>query len=122
MLRWQLSVVCSGILIAALILAACSPGASPAAAPTKPAEAAKPADAAKPAQTAAGAPKRGGQLNVVVQNDWVSFDPPFNTAEPNGSNMVFGAWMHWLQDTGGKWGPQPDMIAEWDQKPESLTL
>ncbi|MDP8923640.1 MAG: ABC transporter substrate-binding protein [Chloroflexota bacterium] len=97
---------------------------------SKPAQAAKPADAGKPAaqatpqlaQQATGTPKRGGQLNVVVQNDWVSFDPPFNTAEPNGSNMIYGAWMNWLQDSSGNWGPQPDLVAEWDQKPDLLTL
>jgi peptide/nickel transport system substrate-binding protein len=61
-------------------------------------------------------------LNIVVQNDWVTFDPPFNTAEPNGSNMIFGSWMNWLPDATGSWGPRPDMVAEWDAKPDSLTL
>ncbi len=53
MLRWKLSVVCSGILSATLIVAACSSGAPPSAATSKPAEAAKPADASKPAAPAA---------------------------------------------------------------------
>jgi peptide/nickel transport system substrate-binding protein len=101
--------------------------AKPAAGATAPAAGqaapAKPADASKPAaQAAAGAPKRGGNLTVVVQNDWVNFDPPFNTAEPNGSNMIFGGWMHWLQDASGAWGARPDMVAEWDAKPDALTL
>ncbi len=100
---------------------ASKPATGATAAPAKPADASKPTDT-KPAAKAAGTPKRGGQFNVVVQNDWVSFDPPFNTAEPNSSNMIFGSWVNWLQDAGGKWGPQPDMIAEWDQKPDALTL
>ena len=25
----------------------------------------------------------------MVQNDFVNFDPPFNTAEPNGTNMIY---------------------------------
>ncbi len=92
-------------------------------APAKPAEAAKPADAAKPAaQAAAGSPKRGGSATIVGQNDWVSFDPPFNTAEPGGSNMIYGSWINWKPDSKGAWGPAPDLVAEWDAKPDQLTL
>lgn len=90
---------------------------------TQPTTAAKPAEASKPAaQAPAGPPKRGGALTIVVQNDWVTFDPPFNTAEPGGSNMIFGAWLNWFQDDKGAWGPQPDLVAEWDAKPDQLTL
>ncbi|MCC6177918.1 MAG: ABC transporter substrate-binding protein [Chloroflexi bacterium] len=91
---------------------------------SKPAQAAAPtAAASKPAtQAAAGAPKRGGEITVVVQNDWVTFDPPFNTAEPGGSNMIFGSWMNWEADASGKWGPTPDLVAEWDARPDALTL
>ena len=118
------------------LLEACAP-AAPAtqkpAEPSKPAEAAKPADASKPAtaakpadskpaQAAAGAPKRGGSATIVVQNDWVSFDPPFNTAEPGGSNMIYGTWINWEPVAGGGWGPKPDLVAEWDAKPDQLTL
>src|SRR6184192_4001086 len=62
MVGWQLSRLCSGILLTLLLLAACTPASSPAPAatqpPAKPAEAAKPADskpaeAAKPAAPAA---------------------------------------------------------------------
>ncbi|MGE3268904.1 MAG: ABC transporter substrate-binding protein [Chloroflexota bacterium] len=107
----------------------------PAAAPAKPAEAAKPADAAKPAaankpaeaaKPAAAAPaapaKRGGSATIVVQNDWVTFDPPFNTAEPGGSNMIYGGWLNWQADDKGIWGATPDLVAEYDAKPEALTL
>jgi len=121
------NVTLGGIILAGMpLLEACGPAAP--GAPAKPAEAAKPATTNQPAgqpvakTVAAGAPKRGGQLNIVVQNDWVTFDPPFNTAEPNGSNMIFGSWMNWLSDATGSWGPRPDMVAEWDAKPDSLTL
>ena len=121
------SVTLGSVILAGLpLLEACGPAAP--AAPTRSAETAKPATTNQPAgqpvakTVAAGAPKRGGQLNIVVQNDWVTFDPPFNTAEPNGSNMIFGSWMNWLPDATGSWGARPDMVAEWDAKPDSLTL
>jgi len=121
------SVTLGSVILAGLpLLEACGPAAP--AAPAKPVETAKPATTNQPAgqpvakTVAAGAPKRGGQLNIVVQNDWVTFDPPFNTAEPNGSNMIFGSWMNWLPDATGSWGARPDMVAEWDAKPDSLTL
>jgi len=121
------SVTLGGLILGGMpLLEACGPAAP--AAPAKPAETAKPATTNQPAgqpvakTVAAGAPKRGGQLNIVVQNDWVTFDPPFNTAEPNGSNMIFGSWMNWLPDATGSWGARPDMVAEWDAKPDSLTL
>src|SRR5687768_2478746 len=116
------------------LLEACAPApAAPKPADSKPAEAAKPADASKPAtaakpadtkpaQAAAGAPKRGGSATIVVQNDWVSFDPPFNTAEPGGSNMIYGSWINWKPNASGAWGPAPDLVAEWDAKPDQLTL
>src|SRR5919206_500510 len=70
----------------------------------------------------AGAVKRGGQLNVVIQNDWVTLDPLFNSAEPNGTNMIYGEWVRWDKDDKGQWGPQPEMVAEWDLKPDVVTL
>jgi peptide/nickel transport system substrate-binding protein len=99
----------------------------------KPADAAKPAEAAKPADTskpaaqapapAAGAPKRGGTLTVVVQNDWVSLDPLFNTGESTGLNMLYGTWVRLQRDAKTEtWGPTPDMVAEWDIKPDAITM
>jgi len=130
--RQLLKVLGLGVATAASLplLQACAPSA-PAQKPadsSKPAEASKPADskpaeAAKAAaQAAAGTPKRGGSATIVVQNDWVSFDPPFNTAEPGGSNMVYGSWINWKPNATGGWGPSPDLVAEWDAKPEVLTL
>lgn len=71
-----------------------------------------PTDAASRRQAS---PVRGGTLNVLVQNDWVTLDPLFNSAEPNGTNMIYGHWLLWEPDPDtGVWGPQPDMIATWD--------
>ncbi|MFN8526445.1 MAG: ABC transporter substrate-binding protein [Chloroflexota bacterium] len=132
----------AGLVAVLPLVEACSPSApatKPADAPAaksdgapKPAEAAKPADAAKPAEAAkpaaaapakpAGAPKRGGTLTIMVQNDWVTLDPVYNSAEPNGNNMLYGEWIRWQRGADGKWGPAPEMVAEWDQKPEALTL
>lgn len=71
------------------------------------------ATAAAPLRQAA--PVRGGTLEVLAQNDWVSLDPLFNSAEPNGTNMIFGHWVLWEPDADtGVWGPKPDMIASWE--------
>ncbi len=73
---------------------------------------------------AAGTPKRGGTLTVAIQNDWVSLDPLFNSAEPNGTNMIYDQWFRWSPDAkmGGQWGPQPDLVAEWDLKENAATF
>ena len=132
--RELLKVLGLGAITAASLplLQACAPAAPAAqkpAEPAKPAEAAKPADAAKPAeaakpaaQTAAGTPSAAASITVVVQNDWVTFDPPFNTAEPGGSNMIYGEWINWKADASGAWGPKPDLVAEWESKPDLLTF
>ncbi len=137
----------AGALATVPLLQACAPSApaskpaeapkteaKPAAQPTpaaadssqaQKAEAPKPAEAAKPAQApaaAAGPVKRGGTLNIVVQNDWVTFDPPYNTAEPGGMNMIYGEWVRWEPDEKGQWAAKPDMLAEWDLKPDVITF
>jgi peptide/nickel transport system substrate-binding protein len=69
------------------------------------------------------APVRGGTLNAMVQNDWVSLDPLFNSAEPNGTSMIYGHWVLLKPDPDtGVWGPVPDMIAEWDLGDDLVTL
>src|SRR3954451_23699811 len=101
--------------------------------PSKPAETAKPADAAKPAeaakpaapasgQVAAGSPKRGGTLEVVVQNDWTTMDAIYSTSGSGVAGMICDDWIRWDQDDKGQWGPVPAMIAEWDLKPNAVTL
>ena len=98
--------------------------AKPASAP--PAGAAKPADAPKPAAqapaAAAGSPKRGGVLEVVVQNDWTTMDAIYSTSGSGVAGMICGNWIGWEKDAQGKWGPVPEMIAEWDLKPDAVTL
>ena len=110
-----------------------SAGAAPKAAEAqKPADASKPADPAKPSAPAAqapaagagpaGAPKRGGQLNAVVQNDWVTMDAIFSTAGAAVSSMICDDWIRWEKDDKGQWGPVPNLIAEWDVRPDAVTL
>ncbi len=67
---------------------------------------------------AAGSPKRGGTLTTAVQNDWVSMDPLFNSAEPSGVAMVYDDWLKWDKDPKtGQWGPQPWLVEAWDLQP-----
>ena len=69
------------------------------------------------------APVRGGTLNAMIQNDWVTLDPLFNSAEPNGTPMIYGHWVLWDRDPeSGLWGPQPDMVAEWELGENEVTL
>ncbi|MGE3909545.1 MAG: ABC transporter substrate-binding protein [Chloroflexota bacterium] len=94
--------------------------AKPAAqATTKPAEAAKPAAQAP----AAGAPKRGGTFEVVVQNDWTTMDAIYSTSGSGVAGVICGNWIGWEANSQGHWGPVPEMIAEWDtSKADSVTL
>src|SRR5262249_46873965 len=103
-----------------------APTSAPPAA-TKPSTAgaapATPASSQQAAPAAAGTPKRGGTLNVVVQNDWVTMDSLFASAPLNGAYMIYGFWVLWGRDAKtGEWGPQPDLLSDWDPKPNELTL
>ena len=103
-----------------------APTSAPTAAP-KPAAAGAaptaPTSGQQAAPAAAGTPKRGGTLNVVVQNDWVTMDSLYASAPLNGAYMLYGFWVLWGRDAKtGEWGPQPDLLAEWDPKPNELTL
>lgn len=119
-------------LIAVPLLQACQSAPPPPAgggqqAPAAPAPAAQgapPATTAQPsAPAAAGTPKRGGTLTVVVQNDWVTMDSLYASAPLNGAYMLYGFWVLWGRDARtGEWGPQPDLLADWDPKPNELTL
>jgi ABC-type transport system substrate-binding protein len=100
------------------------PGAG--SAPVKPAEAAKPSEVTKPAAqapaSAAGAPKRGGTLEVVVQNDWTTMDAIYTTSGSGVAGMICGNWITWQKHPQGQWGPVPEMVAEWDLTPDAVTL
>lgn len=123
-------------IVGASILQACGGSSSPTtttasgtsgspAAP-KPTTAGSPATTGQAAPTAAaGAPKRGGTLTAAVQNDWVSMDPLFNTAEPTGIANVYEGWILWDKDANtGQWGPRPWLVEAWDlqQSEAKLTL
>jgi len=125
--RHFLAALGAGTLAAMPLLQACV-SQSPAA---KPADSSAGAAARAPqTQTSAGqapgadagGPVRGGQLEVIVQNDWVNMDALFSTAGATVPSMVCGEWIRWEKDAAGRWGPQPDLVAEWDQKPDQVTL
>ena len=55
-------------------------------------------------------PKRGGVLEVVVQNDWTTMDAIYSTSGSGVAGMICGNWIGWEKDAQGKWGPVPEMI------------
>jgi ABC-type transport system substrate-binding protein len=106
-----------------------TPAASSAAAPTQaPATAATPAPKPTTAPAAAAASggassKRGGTLTALVQNDWVSMDPIFETGVGSGFNMLYDTWIDWVKDPqSGRFGPKPRLFAEWDLKATEVVL
>lgn len=81
--------------------------------------AASPARAATRQET----PIRGGTLTALVQNDWVSLDPLFNSAEPNGTTMLYDHWVRWEKDpTSGAWGPTPELVTAWELGETEIVL
>ncbi len=85
---------------------------------------ATPTTSSSPTQaSAAGPPKRGGTLTAAVQNDWVTMDPLFNSAEPSGYAMIYDGWIKWDKDPKtGQWGPQPWLVTSWDLQTNAATL
>ncbi len=103
--------------------AATAAGASAARPTTAGATGAAPTTGQAAPTVAAGTAKRGGTLTVAIQNDWVSLDPLFNSAEPNGTNMIYDQWFRWALDPKtNQWGPQPDLVTEWDLKETTATF
>lgn len=120
-------------VVGASILQACGGASSPTAtgasgtsgtqATAKSTTAGSSATTGQPAPTtaAAGNPKRGGTLTAAVQNDWVSMDPLFNTAEPTGFAMVYDGWLKLEKDPKtGQWAPQPWLVEAWDLQPSEV--
>jgi peptide/nickel transport system substrate-binding protein len=108
----------------AAILSACG-GSAPTPTPAPPGASSTPANSQAPQASTAGNARRGGELTVAVQNDWVTMDPLFNTAEPTGFAMIYDGWIRWGKDPQSNlWGPQPWLVESWDlqQKEAKLTL
>lgn len=119
----RISTVVAGIAGTA-ILSACG-GSSATPTPSTSGAATAPAGSQVPRSSAAGNARRGGELTVAVQNDWVTMDPLFNTAEPTGFAMIYDGWIRWGKDPqSGVWGPQPWLVESWDlqQNEAKLTL
>jgi peptide/nickel transport system substrate-binding protein len=104
-----------------------APAAPAAKAEAKPAEAQKPAAEQKPgaaaatAATAAGgpamaaqgeAPRRGGTLRAVVQNDFVTMWPMITTGPT--AMMCYDTLVAWRLGADGRWGPQPGLAESWE--------
>ena len=95
------------------LLAACSaPG------PTAP----TPALAARPTSAAAGAPRRGGTLNAVQQNNWESFDPHRITSNAAASAEIYDTLIDWKVQPDGTLAPAPGLAMSWDLKQDSATF
>ncbi|MCC6177158.1 MAG: ABC transporter substrate-binding protein [Chloroflexi bacterium] len=86
--------------------------AKPAAAAAAPAAAPTAQPATQAATQAAGAPKRGGTLRVVAQNDFVTMFPAVTTGPT--ANQVFDWLVMWRKGANGRWGPKPGLAESWD--------
>jgi peptide/nickel transport system substrate-binding protein len=115
------------LLTMLILLASCAP-AAPDVIPTAPAAKPSVALTAAPVTTAAKATpsvqiQRGGALRAAVQNDWVGLFPLVNTVgERTVHYMMFDQWTEYEMDDTGKWVLGPRLVAEWDQKPDAVTL
>jgi ABC-type transport system substrate-binding protein len=103
--------------------ATAAPAAS-AAATADPAAATKPAAAAP--TTAAAAPtakiKRGGSIQIAVQNDWTSQDPHRTTVDSPTFGFIFEDFIFWRPNDKGMWGPTPGLATEWELKDKTATF
>ena len=119
----------SGWLVsaAALGLAACarrapdavSPtlAAGPTAVPAQPATAvAQQVQALTPAPTSAqnAQVQRGGMLTTAVQNDWITFDSIFNSANVAPHLMIYDPLFFFQPDDQGAWRVTPGLVEKWD--------
>jgi len=89
------------------VAAACA--AAPAAPPAaRQATAAAPAASDQPAE----APRRGGTLRAVVQNDYVTMWPTVTTGPT--ADRCFDWLVRWRKGSDGRWGPQPGLAESWE--------
>src|SRR5581483_6512813 len=86
------------------------------AAATKPAAAAAAGTAATPAAgaspAASGPPKRGGQLKLLVTNDFVSMDPIWASGPT--ASMVYESLLRWRPNEQGAYGVQPGLAKSFE--------
>ncbi|HLH71730.1 MAG TPA: ABC transporter substrate-binding protein, partial [Chloroflexota bacterium] len=86
---------------------------------------AQPVATTAPAAVAAGAtvsgtPKRGGTLNVVVQNDFVTMWPVVTTGP---TAMPCYDWLvGWRRGSNGQFGPEPELAESWELSGNSATF
>lgn len=105
-----------------VLLAACG-GSSATPGAATPGASSTPGGNQAPQASTAGNPRRGGNFTVAVQNDWVTMDPLFNTAEPTGFAMIYDGWIRWGKDPQSNvWGPQPWLLESWDLQANEARL
>ena len=95
------------------LLAACS-------APNPPAPTAAPA--ARTTPRAAGAPRRGGTLNAVQQNNWESFDPHRITSNAAASAVIYDTLVDWRVQPDATLAAAPALALSWDLKDDNATF
>ncbi|HBY96276.1 MAG: ABC transporter substrate-binding protein [Ardenticatenaceae bacterium] len=111
----------TGGTAAASILAACSPVATPAVAPSKPAPAttAPPSSATATPAAAAGTPRKGGLLRYAYNGDPPTLDVQFTT-----TNVTSWVGLHMFETLftyDDKFGPIPDLADSYDISSDGLT-
>jgi len=89
------------------------------AAPVPPTAAPASANQVAPAASTATS---GGTITAAVQNDWVTFDMIYNTAEPTAAFSVFDPYLFFAPDTLGNWQPTPGLIEQWETSDRALTV
>lgn len=96
--------------------------AAPAAAAPTSAPAIAPTVSSAPTAAPAAASKTGGSLTGAVQNDWVTFDNPYNTAEGTVHYMIYDPLLFLAPDSTGRWVPQPGLVEKWEFSGNTGTL
>jgi ABC-type transport system substrate-binding protein len=68
------------------------------------------------------APRRGGTITALVQNDWVTMDPVYNSASYNPQLMIYDPLFFFAPDDKGNWAPRPGLAEKWEFGDTSGTL
>ncbi|MDQ6670751.1 MAG: ABC transporter substrate-binding protein [Chloroflexota bacterium] len=95
---------------------------TPASAVSAPAPTTPPTAAAASTLSPASAAKTGGSITAAVQNDWVTFDNIYNSAEGTSHYMIYDPLFFFAPDSSGKWTAQPGLVEQSEFSGNSGTL
>jgi peptide/nickel transport system substrate-binding protein len=87
---------------------------------TRTTQAAKPTPATKKPAASATAPRRGGELRIVLRDDLTSMDP-IHAWGPTAS-AVYDSLFAWRPDAQGAWGVQPLLATSWELGADRLVV